>query len=66
MQIYRYPLLNSWPEITKRPSADFLEKIETVSKVMSKIRSEGDAAIRKFIRSVSGNPIDVVLQHLLA
>jgi len=47
MQIYRYPLLNSWPEITKRPSADFLEKLETVSKVMSKIRSEGDAAIRK-------------------
>ena len=48
MQIYRYPLFNSWPEITKRPTSDFLEKIETVSKVMSKIRAEGDAAVRKF------------------
>jgi len=48
MQIYRYPLFNSWPEITKRPTADFLEKIETVSKVMSKIRAEGDTAVRKF------------------
>ncbi len=48
MQIYRFPLFDSWPEITKRPSADFMEKIDTVSKVMSKIRAEGDEAIRKF------------------
>ena len=48
MQIYRYPLFNTWPEITRRPSADFSDKIETVRKVMSKIRSNGDAAIRKF------------------
>lgn len=48
MQIYRYPLFSSWPEITQRPSADFLDKIETVRKVMLKIREEGDAAIRKF------------------
>ena len=48
MQVYRYPLFNTWPEITRRPTADFLEKIETVSKVMSKIRAEGDAAVRKF------------------
>jgi len=48
MQIYRYPLFSSWPEITQRPSADFLDQIETVRKVMLKIRQEGDAAIRKF------------------
>jgi histidinol dehydrogenase len=48
MQIYRYPLFNSWPDITKRPSADFSDKLETVRNVMSKIRNEGDAAIRKF------------------
>ncbi len=58
MQIYRYPLLNSWPEITKRPSADFLEKLETVSKVMSKIQSEGDAAIRKFTKQFDHADID--------
>ena len=48
MQIYRYPLFKSWPEITRRPSADFSDKIETVRKVMAKIRKEGDAAVRKF------------------
>ena len=48
MQIYRYPLFSSWPEITQRPTADFLDKIETVRKVMLKIREEGDDAIRKF------------------
>ena len=50
MQIYRYPLINSWPEITRRPTSDFLDKIDTVSKVMAKIRTEGDSAIRKFTK----------------
>jgi len=48
MQIYRYPLFNSWSEITRRPSADYSDKIETVRKVMSKIRKDGDAAIREY------------------
>ncbi|HZK92612.1 MAG TPA: histidinol dehydrogenase [Prolixibacteraceae bacterium] len=48
MQIYRYPLLKSWPEITQRPSADNSDKVETVREVMSKIREEGDAAIRGY------------------
>ncbi|HEY3389270.1 MAG TPA: histidinol dehydrogenase, partial [Prolixibacteraceae bacterium] len=48
MQIYRYPLFKSWPEITRRPSADNSDKIETVREVMSKIREEGDAAIREY------------------
>ena len=48
MQIYRYPLFNTWPEITRRPSADFSDKIETVRKVMAKVREEGDAAVSKF------------------
>lgn len=48
MQIYRYPLFNAWPEITRRPSADLSDKIETVRKVMEKVRKEGDAAVRKF------------------
>jgi len=48
MQIYRYPLLKSWTEITQRPSADNSEKVETVREVMSKIREDGDAAIREY------------------
>ena len=48
MQIYRYPLFNSWPEITRRPTADNSDKIETVREVMLKIREDGDAAIREY------------------
>ncbi len=48
MQIYRYPLLKSWTEITRRPSADNSDKAETVREVMSKIREDGDAAIREY------------------
>lgn len=48
MQIYRYPLFNSWPEITRRPSADYSDKIETVREVMSAIRENGDDAVREY------------------
>jgi len=48
MQIYRYPLFKSWPEITRRPSADNSDKIDTVRKVMSRIQEDGDVAIREY------------------
>jgi histidinol dehydrogenase len=48
MKIYRYPLFKSWPAILSRPLADYSEKIQTVSEVMSKIREDGDAAIREY------------------
>lgn len=58
MQIYRYPLLKSWPEITKRPSADNSEKVEKVREVMSKIREDGDAAIREYTNQFDHVDID--------
>jgi histidinol dehydrogenase len=48
MKIYRYPLFKSWPAILRRPLADYSEKIQTVREVMSKIREDGDAAIREY------------------
>lgn len=48
MKIYRYPLFNSWPAIIRRPAADYSAKMETVREVMSKIREDGDAAIREY------------------
>ena len=48
MQIYRYPLIKSWTEIIRRPSADNSDKVETVRELMSKIREDGDAAIREY------------------
>jgi len=48
MQIYRYPLFKSWPQITRRPSVDLSDKSETVREVMSKIRENGDDALREY------------------
>ena len=48
MKIYRYPLIKSWPAIVRRPTADYSGKMDTVREVMSKIREEGDTAIREY------------------
>jgi histidinol dehydrogenase len=48
MKIYRYPLFKSWPAIVSRPTTGYAEKMETVKTVMSKIRDEGDSAIREY------------------
>ena len=48
MKIYRYPLFNSWPDITRRPSADHSDKIRMVNEVMLNIRENGDTAIREY------------------
>jgi histidinol dehydrogenase len=50
MQIYRYPLFKSWPEITQRPSADNSDKSGTVREVMSNIRENGDDALREYTK----------------
>jgi len=48
MEIYRYPLYKSWPDITRRPSEDNSDKVKVVREVMSKIQKQGDAAIRTY------------------
>ncbi|MEI6141834.1 MAG: histidinol dehydrogenase [Mariniphaga sp.] len=50
MKVYRYPLLKSWPEITKRPFADHSDKIEIVREVMLNIRENGDDALREYTK----------------
>jgi len=47
MQIYRYPVFDTWSEITRRPGADHSDKIDAVREVMSDIRENGDKAIRE-------------------
>jgi histidinol dehydrogenase len=48
MQIYRYPLRNTWDQIGKRPLMDYSAKAETVRNVMQNIRIKGDAALREY------------------
>src|SRR5512138_3177215 len=48
MQIFRYPLRNTWDQICKRPVMDYSAKTEVVSEVMKNIRERGDAALRDY------------------
>ncbi len=48
MQIYRYPLRDTWDQICKRPSPDYSAKAETVKEVMSQIKARGDEALREY------------------
>jgi histidinol dehydrogenase len=48
MQIYRYPLRNTWDQICKRPVMDYSAKTEVVRDVMKNIREKGDAALREY------------------
>ena len=48
MQIFRYPLLNQWEQIVKRPLMDYSAKAEVVRDVMQNIREKGDAALREY------------------
>jgi histidinol dehydrogenase len=47
MQIYRYPLLDSWQKIARRPWMDYSAKTEIVREVMQNIRDNGDTALRE-------------------
>lgn len=48
MQIFRYPLQNSWGNICRRPLMDYSAKTEVVREIMQNIRDNGDAALREY------------------
>lgn len=48
MQIYRYPLKESWPSLTVRATADYSDKFAVVEEMMQNIRLHGDAAIKDY------------------
>jgi len=50
MQIFRYPLQNSWESICKRTSTDYSTKTEVVREVMQNIRDNGDEALREYTK----------------
>ena len=48
MKEYKYPTEQEWGEIIIRPNLDTSKLNETVAGVLSEIRQEGDAAVRKY------------------
>lgn len=48
MQIYRYPVKESWNQLIARATTDYADKFPVVEEVTQAIRSRGDAAVREF------------------
>lgn len=50
MEIYKYPQREQWNDIFRRPSAQPSEVETVVRKIIKKVRSDGDKAIRKYAK----------------
>ena len=48
MQIFRYPDIKIWQEITKRPLSDYSQKEGVVREVLQDIRENGDAGVKRY------------------
>lgn len=48
MKVFRYPQEAEWEEIARRPQLDASKLSETVNKVLTDIRENGDEAVRKY------------------
>jgi histidinol dehydrogenase len=61
MKVIRYPERGEWPEIVKRPTMDTRELSEAVAAILSAVRTDGDAALRKLCREFDGVELDEFL-----
>lgn len=50
MEVLKFPDRNTWGSLLKRPVMETAALYSTVEKVMEKVRSEGDAAVREYTR----------------
>lgn len=54
MKTYINPPVDSWSEILKRPVFDVSELHSTVSNILDEIKTDGDAAVRKYTAKFDG------------
>jgi histidinol dehydrogenase len=54
MEILKYPDRSIWEEIVKRPDTRIEGLDKTVQKIIDKVRTKGDKAIRKYSRAFDG------------
>ena len=48
MKVYRYPSKETWDELLRRPTLDVEALRDTVSAVLSRVRTEGDSAVLEY------------------
>lgn len=58
MEIYRYPLRNTWKALTARATSDYSDKLTVVGEVMHNIRTRGDVAVKEFTAKFDKAAID--------
>jgi len=58
MKIIKYPLKETWKQLLKRPAIDHSSLLENVRAVMSEVKLNGDAAVKKFTQKFDGVVLD--------
>src|SRR5215207_9862270 len=58
MKIFENPPIESWGEIVKRPVMDTRELSASVASIIEEVRSNGDAALRRFSRDFERIDLD--------
>ena len=48
MEVIKYPSKADWPSLVKRPALDVTTLFDTVRTVLNELRSEGDAAVKRY------------------
>lgn len=48
MEIFRYPVKNTWNTLTARATSDYSDKFTVVEEVMQNIRTRGDVAVKEY------------------
>jgi histidinol dehydrogenase len=58
MQIYNYPLFNTWPKILSRPASNYASINSTVRMILDNVKKKGDAAVRDYTRRFDGADLE--------
>ena len=48
MNIIKYPSIETWPELVKRPHLDVSQLNVTVKRVLDDVRQQGDEAVKNY------------------
>ena len=54
VKVWRYPQRSEWEDIISRSTIDLSSLTQTVSEILESIRSEGDAALKRYERQFDG------------
>jgi histidinol dehydrogenase len=54
IQVIKYPGRKDWEELIKRPALDTAPLEKAVKKILEKVKTKGDKAIRKYTKELDG------------